>query len=82
MPCDTETIAPHIHVLYRDIPFILNITHPTLAYCSLNIAPQCSILEDLLFKASINQVANGNDSLQAPVIQNWQVPYLLSLIHI
>jgi hypothetical protein len=27
-PCKTETIAPHVHVLYRDIPFILNITHP------------------------------------------------------
>ena len=24
--CKTDTIAPHIHVLYRDIPFILNIT--------------------------------------------------------
>ena len=25
MPCITLAIAPHIHVLYRDIPFILNI---------------------------------------------------------
>ena len=25
MPCRTETIAPHIRVLYRDIPYILNI---------------------------------------------------------
>ena len=24
--CKIDTIAPHIHVLYRDIPFILNIT--------------------------------------------------------
>ena len=24
-PCKIDTIAPHIHVLYRDIPFILNI---------------------------------------------------------
>ena len=28
--CKTDTIAPHIHVLPRDIPFILNIT-PTPA---------------------------------------------------
>jgi hypothetical protein len=26
--CKTETIAPHIHVLYCDIPFILNIKNP------------------------------------------------------
>ena len=25
-PCKTDTIASHIHVLIRDIPFILNIT--------------------------------------------------------
>ena len=24
-PCKIDTIAPHIHVLTRDIPFILNI---------------------------------------------------------
>ena len=28
--CKTDTIAPHIHVLYRDIPFILNITSSAL----------------------------------------------------
>ena len=31
-PCETGTIAPHIHVLYRDIPFILNITHPSFSH--------------------------------------------------
>ena len=30
--CEADTIAPHIHVLYRDIPFILNIkAHPQLS---------------------------------------------------
>ena len=28
--CKTDTIAPHIHVLSRDIPFILNITPSAL----------------------------------------------------
>ena len=28
--CKTDTIAPHIPVLHRDIPFILNIIHPSL----------------------------------------------------
>jgi len=29
LQCRIDTIAPHIHVLYRDIPFILNISAPT-----------------------------------------------------
>jgi len=48
--CQTDTIAPHIHVLYRDIPFIhkrcANLTHAAPAHpCARGIPFILNIIE-------------------------------------
>ena len=46
--CHSEPIAPHIHVLYRDIPFILNIIAPHMAQASLSTASQSHLVLNII----------------------------------
>jgi hypothetical protein len=56
-----ETIAPHFHVLFRDIPYILYITHPT----------SCCILIPCLSKTVRNELCTLR--VHCPHGYNWEL---------